>query len=40
MEPIHSGPMASRTVLVTGGTGGIGRRPPWPSLPFVWVRLL
>jgi NAD(P)-dependent dehydrogenase (short-subunit alcohol dehydrogenase family) len=25
MEPIHSGPMASRTVLVTGGTGGIGR---------------
>jgi short-subunit dehydrogenase involved in D-alanine esterification of teichoic acids len=25
MELIHSGPMASRTVLVTGGTGGIGR---------------
>jgi hypothetical protein len=22
---IHSGPMAGRTVLVTGGTGGIGR---------------
>ncbi len=25
MEPIDSGPMAGRTVLVTGGTGGIGR---------------
>src|SRR5688572_5932533 len=25
MGPIHSGPMAGRTVLVTGGTGGIGR---------------
>jgi retinol dehydrogenase-14 len=25
MEPIHSGPMAGRTVLVTGGTAGIGR---------------
>jgi retinol dehydrogenase-14 len=25
MEPIHSGLMAGRTVLVTGGTGGIGR---------------
>ena len=25
MEQIHSGPMAGRTVLVTGGTGGIGR---------------
>jgi NAD(P)-dependent dehydrogenase (short-subunit alcohol dehydrogenase family) len=25
MEPIPSGPMAGRTVLVTGGTGGIGR---------------
>lgn len=24
MEPIHSRPMAGRTVLVTGGTGGIG----------------
>ena len=24
MEPIHSGPMAGRTVVVTGGTGGIG----------------
>jgi retinol dehydrogenase 14 len=25
MEPIHSGLMAGRTVLVTGGTGGIGK---------------
>ena len=25
MEQIHRGPMAGRTVLVTGGTGGIGR---------------
>src|SRR5215210_2011425 len=25
MEPIHSGLMAGRTVLVTGGSGGIGR---------------
>ena len=25
MEPIHSGPMAGRTVLVTGGTAGIGK---------------
>jgi retinol dehydrogenase 14 len=25
MEPLHSGPMAGRTVLVTGGGGGIGR---------------
>ena len=25
MEPIHSGPIAGRTVLVTGGTAGIGR---------------
>src|SRR6266545_3701946 len=25
MERVHSGPMASRTVLVTGGTRGIGR---------------
>jgi retinol dehydrogenase-14 len=25
MEQFHSGPMAGRTVLVTGGTGGIGR---------------
>jgi retinol dehydrogenase 14 len=25
MEPIHSGTMAGRTVLVTGGTGGIGK---------------
>jgi retinol dehydrogenase 14 len=25
MEPIHSGPMAGRTVLVTGATRGIGR---------------
>jgi NAD(P)-dependent dehydrogenase (short-subunit alcohol dehydrogenase family) len=25
MEQIQSGPMAGRTVLVTGGTGGIGR---------------
>lgn len=25
MEQIHSGPMAGRTVLVTGGAGGIGR---------------
>ena len=25
MEQTHSGPMAGRTVLVTGGTGGIGR---------------
>jgi retinol dehydrogenase 14 len=25
MEPIHSGPMAGRTVLVTGGTSGIGK---------------
>ncbi len=25
MEPIDSGPMAGRTVLVTGGTGGTGR---------------
>src|SRR5688572_20874931 len=25
MGPIHSGPMAGRTVLVTGGTGGIGK---------------
>ncbi len=25
MEQIHSGPMAGRTVLVTGATGGIGR---------------
>ena len=25
MEPIDSGPMAGRTVLVTGGSGGIGR---------------
>jgi retinol dehydrogenase 14 len=25
MEQRHSGPMADRTVLVTGGTGGIGR---------------
>src|SRR4051812_33941187 len=24
MAPIHSGPMADRTVLVTGGSGGIG----------------
>jgi retinol dehydrogenase-14 len=24
VEPIHNGPMAGRTVLVTGGTGGIG----------------
>jgi NAD(P)-dependent dehydrogenase (short-subunit alcohol dehydrogenase family) len=25
MEQIHPGPMAGRTVLVTGGTGGIGK---------------
>ena len=25
MEQIRSGPMAGKTVLVTGGTGGIGR---------------
>ena len=25
MEPIHSRPMAGKTVLVTGGTGGIGK---------------
>ena len=25
MEPIHNGPMAGRTVLVTGGTAGIGK---------------
>jgi retinol dehydrogenase-14 len=25
MEQLHGGPMAGRTVLVTGGTGGIGR---------------
>src|ERR1022692_2764877 len=25
VEQTHSGPMAGRTVLVTGGTGGIGR---------------
>jgi len=25
MEPLHRGPMAGRTVLVTGGTGGIGK---------------
>jgi retinol dehydrogenase 14 len=25
MEPIHHGPMTGRTVLVTGGTGGIGK---------------
>ena len=25
MEQIHSGPMAGRTVLVTGATGGIGK---------------
>jgi len=25
MDQLHSGPMAGRTVLVTGGTGGIGR---------------
>src|SRR5688500_6056657 len=25
MEPIHDGPMAGRTVLVTGGSGGIGK---------------
>ena len=25
MEQIHSGPMAGKTVLVTGGTGGIGK---------------
>ena len=25
MEPIHSGPMAGKTVLVTGGTAGIGK---------------
>lgn len=25
MERIHSGPMAGKTVLVTGGTGGIGK---------------
>ena len=25
MEPIHGGPLAGRTVLVTGGTGGIGK---------------
>ena len=25
IEQIHSRPMAGRTVLVTGGTGGIGR---------------
>ena len=25
MDQIHSGPMAGRTVLVTGGTGGIGK---------------
>lgn len=25
MEQLHSGPMAGRTVLVTGGSGGIGR---------------
>ena len=25
MEPIHSGPMVGRTVLVTGGTAGIGK---------------
>ena len=25
MEQIQSGPLAGRTVLVTGGTGGIGR---------------
>jgi retinol dehydrogenase-14 len=25
MDQVHSGPMAGRTVLITGGTGGIGR---------------
>jgi NAD(P)-dependent dehydrogenase (short-subunit alcohol dehydrogenase family) len=25
MQPSHSGPMAAKTVLVTGGSGGIGR---------------
>jgi NAD(P)-dependent dehydrogenase (short-subunit alcohol dehydrogenase family) len=25
MEQLHGGPMAGRTVLVTGGTAGIGR---------------
>ena len=25
MDPIRSGPMAGRTVLVTGGTAGIGK---------------
>ena len=25
MEQVHSGPMAGKTVLITGGTGGIGR---------------
>src|ERR1044071_5948246 len=25
MKQIHSGPMAGRTVLVTGGSGGIGK---------------
>src|SRR5215203_1248119 len=25
MEPIHDGPLAGRTVLVTGGTAGIGK---------------
>ena len=25
MEQIHSGPMTGRTVLITGGSGGIGR---------------
>jgi len=26
-DPLHGGRMAGKTVLVTGGTGGIGRRP-------------
>jgi NADP-dependent 3-hydroxy acid dehydrogenase YdfG len=25
MEQLHSGPMAAKTVLVTGGSAGIGR---------------
>lgn len=29
MQHTHNGPMAGRTVLVTGGSGGIGKATAW-----------